>query len=154
MLPFDDQSFDLVFTVTVLQHNHDNTLIPLIGEICRVGRGPVWAFEDTGPRRRERHSFILRPIAEYDAHFGQHGYVLAESEPLGIAASAFAGRALTAVGSRGRGEGAPIGSIHDALETGALGVTRRLDHVIPQRRGLTRMVFRRSGNPNRSDQRL
>lgn len=38
-LPFGDQEFDVVTTVTVLHHNPDERRARLLGEICRVSGG-------------------------------------------------------------------------------------------------------------------
>ena len=46
-LPFSDKEFDVVTTVTVLQHNPDEARATLIEEICRVSGGEVFLFEDT-----------------------------------------------------------------------------------------------------------
>lgn len=38
-LPFDDEEFDVVTTVTVLQHNPDDRRARMLSEICRVSGG-------------------------------------------------------------------------------------------------------------------
>ena len=46
-LPFADGEFDVVTTVTVLQHNPDAARAKVIEEICRVSKKDVFLFEDT-----------------------------------------------------------------------------------------------------------
>ena len=51
-LPFADQSLDLTYTVTVLQHNTSEPMLRgLANEICRVTKSTVVLMEDVGDRR-------------------------------------------------------------------------------------------------------
>ena len=86
-LPFGDAELDITFTATVLQHNPDQQLEKLAAEICRVTRDAVYLFEDTATRRRERYSAVLRPVDEYAAVFGRHGFELTQSADLRVFAS-------------------------------------------------------------------
>ena len=50
-LPFEDQSFDYVFTATVLQHNtNEEMLLKLMTELCRVAKEKVFAGLRVGDR--------------------------------------------------------------------------------------------------------
>jgi len=47
-LPFDDNSFDLVYTYQVLQHVHPEEIEKAILELCRVAKKEVWMWEGIG----------------------------------------------------------------------------------------------------------
>ena len=65
-LPFPDAAFDIAFTVTVLNHNHDAMLERVVGEAARVTRERLYLFEDTASRKDARtaacYSSHLRSI--------------------------------------------------------------------------------------------
>jgi len=144
-LPFADREFDVVFTGTVLQHNHEPLWSAGIKEICRVSREWIYLFEDTARARKATYSLDLRPVADYAAQCSTHGFTLVSHEPLGIYVSdritAGVRKFLTA---RHRPAGEPLPRFAFMVEQITLGVTRVLDRFVPQRRGLTRMVFRRA----------
>ena len=143
-LPFADREFDVVFTVTVLQHNHEPLWSAGIAEICRVAGEWIYLFEDTAAARKSSYSLDLRPVADYVAQCVTHGFELVSQEPLGIYVSdrltAGVRKFLTA---RGRPAGEPLPRAAHAVERLTLSITKALDPLVPQRRGLTRMVFRR-----------
>jgi len=145
-LPFPDDSFDVVFTVTVLNHNHDDMLEQVVSEAARVTRDRLYLFEDTAERKDARASYVLRPVEEYAAVCLRHGLRLVESERLSMYASWFVSTALrTTLNPSGRKEGEPIGRLNRTLEELLLPVTGVLDHAVPHRSGvLTRMEFARS----------
>jgi SAM-dependent methyltransferase len=142
-LPFSDRSFDVTYTSTVLQHNHDSMLTKLLSEICRVTDDQLYLFEDTGRFKKERYSFVLRPVNEYVALCAANGFELCGIEPLGLYVSESASRILRVVFSRNRKEGQPVTNTHFIIEEAALAITRTLDKVVSQRRGLTKTVFQR-----------
>jgi SAM-dependent methyltransferase len=142
-LPFVDRSFDVVFTVTVLQHNSDSMLADLLPEICRVAASRVYLFEDTGNRKRAGYSFFLRPVSEYASVCALSGFRLVKADVLPIHASESAANFIGAALPRNRREGTPKSGAQVLLETAALPLTKVLDHAITPRGGLTRMVFER-----------
>jgi ubiquinone/menaquinone biosynthesis C-methylase UbiE len=143
-LPFADRSFDLTYTVTVLQHNHDEMLAQLLHEICRVTGKQLYLFEDTARVKRAGFSCVLRPVSEYATLCAAHGFERVSSEPIGLFMSYGVSRVLRALLSRGRQEGMPPSRLHMWLEKALLPVTSKLDRIVPRRRGLTGMVFRRT----------
>jgi SAM-dependent methyltransferase len=145
-LPFADREFEITFTSTVLQHNlDDGDLSALLGEICRVTGDTIYLFEDTSRTRRVRYSAVLRPVEDYVRFCAQNGFELVEAEMLGVYASERAAGGLRRVLNRPPLKpGEPISRVNDVAERVALPPTRLLDAVIPQPRGLTKMVLRRA----------
>jgi SAM-dependent methyltransferase len=144
-LPFPDRSFDLTFTSTVLQHNHDTMLAKLLPEICRVTADELYLIEDTGQFKLERFSsFIFRPVGEYAKLCASEGFDLIAADPIELSISSGLHYALhAAFRLLNHQEGAPIPKAYDLLERVGLSITKPLDNVIKQRWGLTRMTFRR-----------
>jgi SAM-dependent methyltransferase len=144
-LPFADGEFDVTFTVTVLNHNHDDMLERVVGEAARVTRERLYLFEDTSTRKDVRRSYVLRPVEEYTEACARHGFRLVESGRLGMSASWFVSTAVrTVLNPRRRREGEPIGRVNAALEKTLLPATGVLDRVLPHRKAvLTKMVFAR-----------
>jgi SAM-dependent methyltransferase len=143
-LPFSDGEFELAYTVTVLQHNHDPNIRAVLHEMCRVTRDVLFLFEDTARRERAGYSWVLRPVSRYAEMCATHGFELTDATPLRVGASEtlrlVVGR-LTRTSAQP--EGRPPSRLEVALQRVGLPVTRLLDRVVPQPRGLTRMVFHR-----------
>jgi ubiquinone/menaquinone biosynthesis C-methylase UbiE len=142
-LPFHDRSFDVTFTVTVLQHNHDAMLTKLLSEICRVTSDRLYLFEDTARTKQERFSCVLRPVSEYKGLCAAYGFELLETEPINLYVSYAASRVLRATFSRNRKEGEPMTKTHTLLESAVLPITKTFDKLVIQPRGLTKLVFER-----------
>jgi SAM-dependent methyltransferase len=143
-LPFTDGEFELAYTVTVLQHNHDPNMTALLGEMCRVTSDMLFLFEDTARRERAGYSWVLRPVSRYAEICATQGFKLTDASPLGVGAS----ETLRLVVGRltrpsARPEGRPPGRLEAALQWGGLPVASVLDRVVPQAQGLTRMAFHR-----------
>ncbi len=80
-LPHPDGSFDVVLTVTALQHNHDGPqLDSLVAEIARVIRpgGEAWILEGVHAKRTVHRQTVHRARGEYVAMFERRGLVLRE----------------------------------------------------------------------------
>jgi ubiquinone/menaquinone biosynthesis C-methylase UbiE len=79
-LPFDSRSVDLSFTVTVLQHVTDATMLKaLVSDICRVTRDTVVVMEDIGHYQlldAEGAAGINRTVDAYKNLFAEHGFQL------------------------------------------------------------------------------
>jgi SAM-dependent methyltransferase len=78
-LPHPDASFDVVLTVTALQHNHDGpALDSLSGEIVRVLRpgGAAWIIEGVYPRHTVHRASTHRTQVEWETLFTRHGVEL------------------------------------------------------------------------------
>jgi ubiquinone/menaquinone biosynthesis C-methylase UbiE len=144
-LPFADREFEITFTSTVLQHNlDDGDLNGLLGEMCRVTDEAIYLFEDTSSKRKERYSAVLRPVEDYARVCTRNGFEIVEAERLGVYASERVAGFLRRVLNRPSPKaGEPVSPLNRAFERAALPLTRLLDAVVPQRRGLTKMAFRR-----------
>jgi SAM-dependent methyltransferase len=145
-LPFADRSIDLSYTVTVLQHNTDaTTLKALVREICRVTRDTAVVMEDTGNEGLNgTGSFIARQVDVYASVFSEGDFTLSECEYLNTRIS-YLGYALVSdlFLSKKHHEGEPIGMVPRTLITLLLPVSRTLDDVFAEKKGLTKMVFHR-----------
>lgn len=145
-LPFADRSVDLSYTVTVLQHNTDGgALKALAREICRVTNGTIVLIEDTGNQGLNgTGSFIARRVDVYESLFSEGGFEVLECLHLNTRLS-YLGYALVShiLVSKKHQEGEPIGIVPKAIMAALLPVSRILDDVFVEKRGLTRMVFTR-----------
>jgi SAM-dependent methyltransferase len=84
-LPHPDGSFDVVLTVTALQHNHDGPMLEsLVREISRVLRagGEAWILEGVHRRRSVHRQSVHREREEYAAMFTSVGLVEREYRAL------------------------------------------------------------------------
>jgi len=145
-LPFADRSIDLSYTVTVLQHNTDGTALKaLVREICRVTNGTIVVMEDTGGQGlSDSGSFIARKVDVYQSIFSEHGFQLSQRLHLNTRIS-YLTHAVTShlFMSKRHKEGEPIGIIPQILIASLLPVSRILDDVFAEKKGLTKMVFHR-----------
>jgi SAM-dependent methyltransferase len=152
-LPFADEEFDLLYTVTVLQHNPDGRRARLLGEICRVAAKDIFLFEEpsvvmpastatSGPYQ----NFWGRPVGWYAGVCASHGFELVETDGLETYVSRKVFMRLWGHLSRsGRREGEEFSDLHVAIEKRTLPMTKRLDRVIKNPKGeLTMMHFRRT----------
>ena len=141
-LPWPPGSFDVAFTVTVLQHNDDaDMLAALLAEVARVTTTSIYLFEDTARVEKADAGYVRRTVAWYATQLRPFGFTLAEARFLRVhmseVASRFARRWLPH-----RHEGAPVSKVVSTAERATLLVTRPLDRVVPTRAGLCRMTFR------------
>ncbi|RYZ23749.1 MAG: class I SAM-dependent methyltransferase [Chitinophagaceae bacterium] len=144
-LSFPERNFDIAFTSTVLQHNTDErTLLPLIGEICRVTAGEVILFERIESRIKGHESCLGRPVGYYAAIMKEHGFELSETQYLPLQASYYVCGAIRKIfNASSRKEGESISGAARLLENITLPVTKILDRVIPSRRDVGMLRFRR-----------
>jgi SAM-dependent methyltransferase len=139
-LPFGDREFDLVYTVTVLQHNPE--VGALLRDICRVSGKAVHLIEDVGPAAGGG-SWFRRPVDQYSEICRACGFELVSADALGTQVSERLHLCLVRILDRPeRHEGEPVGASLRALERLLLPVTSRLDHQRTIHEDLTRMVFR------------
>jgi ubiquinone/menaquinone biosynthesis C-methylase UbiE len=151
-LPFADKEFDVVYTVTVLQHNPDVRRAQVLAEICRVSTRDVFLFEETSvvmppptTNQGSYQNFWGRPVGWYAGVCEAHGFELVDTDRLEtfVSRKVFM-RLLGHLSRRGRKEGEQFSALHLAIEKRTLPVTRHLDRVIKNGKGeLTLMHFRR-----------
>jgi SAM-dependent methyltransferase len=141
-LPWPSASFDVAFTVTVLQHNDDATMLAgLLAELARVTTTWIYLFEDTARMEKADAGYVRRPVEWYATRLFPLGFTLVDERYLRVRvseiASQFSRRWLPH-----RHEGAPVSKAISAAERATLVVTKPLDRVLPTRAGLCRMTFR------------
>jgi hypothetical protein len=143
-LPFEDRSFDVVFTSTVLQHNTDEEKLKrLMSEIGRAAASEVILFERIEKKVKGHDTNQGRPVTYYEAIMKQAGFTLVETKFLPIQASFYTCGAIRKVfNSSTRKEGEPISGFSNVLETITLPFTSLLDQVIPSKRDLGMLRFR------------
>jgi SAM-dependent methyltransferase len=160
-LPFDDQSVDLSFTVTVLQHVTDATILKtLIQDICRVTRDTVIIMEDIGRHEqlggegsgvnRTVGVCLNRTVGVYQSLLAEHGFQLRKTQFLNTRVSRrwyeFAWRVYLRVLARDHHEGDRINALGKLSIALPLIVTRVLDNVLTEDGNLAKLTFGRSDN--------
>ena len=145
-LPFEDDSVDIVFTATVLQHNTDESMLrPLVREIARVAREEVHLFERIDDPIAGDDLCLGRPVRYYAEMLEQEGFVLAETEFINIHASyLMAGSIRKGLNPKWREEGEPLNSLSLGLQSALLPLNKQLDRVMTRDRDLARLSFRRA----------
>jgi len=84
-LPYEGAAFDVVLTVTALQHNHDGPMLEsLVGEIARVlgAGGEAWIIEGVHRVRSVHRQSVHRTRDEYERMFTGAGLAAAGFEAL------------------------------------------------------------------------
>ena len=143
-LPWPSASFDLAFTVTVLQHDDDPVMLAeLLTELARVTTTWIYLFEDTARVEKSAAGYVRRPVEWYASRLRPLGFTLADERFLRVRSSEVASQ-LARRWLPHRHEGAPVSRAISAGERLSLLVTKPLDRVLPARAGLCRMTFRRN----------
>jgi ubiquinone/menaquinone biosynthesis C-methylase UbiE len=144
-LPFPGESFDIVFTSTVLQHNtNEETLRALVAEICRVSSMEVFLFERVETTIKGHETNLGRPVSYYASLMQQHGFGLVEQKSLQLQASYYVCGAIRKLfNPRSRKEGEKPTTVSILLQQLTLPFTKLLDHVIPSHRDVTFMRFKK-----------
>jgi SAM-dependent methyltransferase len=145
-LPFPAESFDIVFTSSVLQHNtNEEMLHQLLKEICRVAKKDILLFERIENRILGHESNLGRPVSYYESILERNHFKLLGTQPLLIQASYFVCGVIRKVfNRRHRNEGEPLSRFSIALEKLTLPVTSLLDRVVPSNRDVMLLKFTRS----------
>jgi ubiquinone/menaquinone biosynthesis C-methylase UbiE len=145
-LPFPDKSFDISFTSTVLQHiTNEVQLVALIKSICRVSKDEIIIFERIEKKIKGHQSNVGRPIEYYSSLFKENSFTLVEATFLKIQASYYTcGIIRKTFNRKQRKEGESISKISHFLETVTLPVTKLFDKIIPGRRDLGMLHFKRN----------
>jgi len=149
-LPFDDQSVDTSFTVTVLQHIADETTLKtLVGEICRVTKETVTVMEDIGHSSQlgGDDACINRTVDVYNSLFSDRGYQLRQLHFLNTRISRswydLSWRIYQRLFFRRDHEGDRIGVNGKLLIGLPITFTRLLDDLFVENQNLAKMVFDR-----------
>jgi ubiquinone/menaquinone biosynthesis C-methylase UbiE len=144
-LPFANARFDIVFTSTVLQHNtNESKLMTLIKSICRVSGNEIIIFERVEKRIKGHESNLGRPVEYYASLFAKNEFTMVDKKFLKIQASYYVcGIIRKLFNNKNRKEGAPVSRICYYLETIVLPVTKQLDKIIPSKRDLGMLRFKK-----------
>ena len=142
-LPFADQSFDLVFTSTVLQHTTNVEILNrLIAEICRVGIREIMLFERIEKTIKGHESNLGRPVEYYQDLVEAHGFTIAGMKSLPLQASYYTCGAIRKLFNKAsRKEGEPLTKFSLALQRLVLPLTSVLDRIILSRRDVMMLRF-------------
>jgi len=142
-LPFENDSFDYIYTVTVLQHNTDeDQLKKLMAEIARVSSKEIVIYERIENSIKGDKLNFGRPIEYYESFFKEHGFRLKSTRFLDIQLSyMLAGFTRKFLNSRNRQEGEPLNGLSLAVQKIGIPVTALFDKIIAQNRDLAQLKF-------------
>jgi SAM-dependent methyltransferase len=146
-LPYADRSFDLVFTVTVLQHNSDDDVwCSLIAEICRITRHTVVLYEDVAPRDCGWATYRKRPVNQYVDQLKKNGFKLLDAHFLYLYWTERCTNRLHRIvyGTEPK-EGATDGRFFSLFVSALLPILLCVDWFMRKKDGLVRMTFVRGG---------
>jgi ubiquinone/menaquinone biosynthesis C-methylase UbiE len=144
VLPFDTKSYDVVFTVTVLQHNVDeNKLKKIIIEICRVSKSDIYIYERIEKKIVGHESNTGRPVAYYSALFQEQGFELKRVQFLNIDLSFLVCGIIRKVfNKRSRKESEPNSKLSEFLQNFSLPFTKLLDKLFNSKRDVAMLHFK------------
>lgn len=142
-LPFEDDTFDLVFTATVLQHNTDDQMMrSILTEICRVSKDKIYLFEKIDTEIRGDDLCYARPIEYYSDIVSPFGFELASTEYINIRSSYFiSGIIRKGLNSSQRKEGEPLNKLSTLLQNVSLPITKLLDRIFSSKKDVARLEF-------------
>jgi ubiquinone/menaquinone biosynthesis C-methylase UbiE len=144
-IDFPDNYFNLSYTATVLQHNtNEESLKKLIQELCRVTKEDVYIFERIENRIKGHESNLGRPVLYYEKLFVEGGFSLNRTKPIATPLSYYTcGVIRKLFNSRTRKEGEKPSGISVFLQSTTLPVTSFFDKIIPTKRDLTMLHFKK-----------
>ncbi len=142
-LPFGDDSIDVVFTATVLQHNTDEAMLQAISrEIVRVAKSEIHIFERIDDPIAGDELCLGRPVTYYQQLFEVAGFELRDVKFINIHSSyLMAGAIRKGLNRKDREEGEPLNGFSRELQTLLLPITKKLDKVLTKQRDLARLSF-------------
>ena len=142
-LPFEDNSFDCVFTATVLQHNTNEAMLKkILKEICRVSGKSVYLFERIESTILGDELCLGRPVDYYQALMNENNYELQSTQFINVRSSYYLSGAIRKVlNSNSREEGEPLNGVSIQLQKTLLPVTKVLDKVFTSKKDVCRLHF-------------
>jgi len=142
-LPFEDDTFDVVITATVLQHNTDDAMFRrTLREICRVSKRQIVLFERVEDSIRGDDLCMGRPVDYFGGICAERNFELKDVTFVNIQASyLMAGTIRKGLNPSNRKEGDPLSKLSLRLQNGLLPITKALDKVFTTNRDLARMIF-------------
>ena len=153
-LPFNDRSFDVSFTVTVLHHNTNEEMFKsIVKELCRVTKNIIIVMENIGNSSHigGKGSFIGRTISVYRKEFEESYFKMIDLQFLNLKISRtwnlFVGRQYRKIrrffSNNSPKEGEQINPLVNMLIGLPLPFTRILDEIFREEKDLARMIFYR-----------
>ncbi len=142
-LNFEDKSFDIVFTATVLQHNTDEAMLKsLISEICRVSSDKIYLFERIENQIKGDNLCLGRPVDYYTKLMNNHSFNLKSKKFINIRVSYYVcGIFRKLLNPRSRKEGEPLSAISVLMQYITLPVTKILDTIFTSNKDLAKLEF-------------
>jgi len=144
-LPFDDQTFDIVFTATVLQHNTDEVMLKkIINELSRVSKDRVFLFERIEDKIKGDELCYGRPVDYYASIMRKNGFELESKKFINIRTSYyFSGAIRKGLNPSTREEGEPLNALSINLQKLSLPITKRMDKIFRSNKDVGRLEFKR-----------
>ncbi len=144
-LPFADQSFDIVFTATVLQHNTDETMLrQIMRELCRVSADQVFLFERIEDTIKGDELCYGRPISYYSNIMESHHFALKSQKFINIRTSYYVSGAIRkGLNPKARQEGEPLTPISILLQNLTLPLTKITDKIFTANKDVARLAYQR-----------
>lgn len=145
-LPFADQSFELVFTATVLQHNTDEAMLQsIMRELCRISADQVILFERIEDTIQGDELCLGRPISYYSTIMQQHNFKLESHKFINVRVSYYVCGAIRKLfNPSSRREGEPLNKFSVLLQNFCLLFTRPLDKFFTSRKDVARLIYKKN----------
>lgn len=145
-LPFDDKTFDIVFTSTVLQHNTDDAMMrTILQEACRVAGKELLLCEKLDTTVNGTDLCMARPVSYYAGIVQAHGFHLASVHHINNRVSYYVcGAFRKLLNPRTRKEGEPITGFCRFMQQCTLPLTKPLDRIFTSKKDVGCMLFVRS----------
>lgn len=144
-LPFQDQTFDIVFTATVLQHNTDEAMLKqIMAELSRVAASRVFLFERIESEILGDELCYGRPVNYYEEIMKSNGYMLKNTAFVNVRVSYYVCGAIRKLfNPSSRKEGDPLNKFSIFLEKMTLPITKVLDRVFTSKKDVAKLEFER-----------
>ncbi len=144
-LDFHDNSFDVVFTATVLQHNTDEKmLMELLKEICRVSADKVFLFERIEHEIKGDELCLGRPVSYYSKMMEDNGFKLQSASYINVRVSYYvSGMIRKVLNPSTRKEGEPLNKISILLQKITLPLTKVLDKLFTSKKDVAKLEFKK-----------
>lgn len=144
-IDFPDQSQDIVFSATVLQHNSDEEMMSaMLKEMLRVSKNKVIIFERIEKTIKGDDLCVGRPVNYYSEIAESAGFKLEKASFINIQVSYLVCGAIRKVfNSQSRKEGERLNKFSIFLQKAFLPLTKKLDKVFTVNRDLGKLVFSR-----------
>ncbi len=142
-LPFGDNSFDLTYTATVLQHITDDKMLnSIVSEIARVSSNQIIIHERIETKFKGDALNHGRTVDFYKELFDINGFELKSVEFINIQTSyLMAGATRKLLNRKNRIEGEPLTRFSVAVQNILLPITKILDNVFKAKRDLGMLIF-------------